>query len=146
MSPPWITVALSASVLVVSCQPNYSIKQSYLWTTISFVAIAICCQFIYGAIIYPEYLSPIRYIPTPKVIYDFFRFPFSLYLVFNSEVRSTICLLISLGPKLVEGKQYIHLSQCPHRVCSKLDHGYPEQRAYSVLHVKRLGASSGCGA
>jgi len=61
-------IAVSAAVLVVSLKPNYSILQSYIWTSVSFVAVTSFCQFVYKCILYPDFLSPLRHIPTPKVI------------------------------------------------------------------------------
>lgn len=67
MAPPWSILALSAAVLVVSLKPEYSIQQSYLWTALSFLAVTTFCQFVYRCVLYPDYLSPLRDIPTPKV-------------------------------------------------------------------------------
>jgi hypothetical protein len=68
MAPPWTTLAVTAAVLLVRLAPEYSIKRSYLWTTSGFIALSVLWQFIYRCILYPEYFSPLRHIPAPKVI------------------------------------------------------------------------------
>jgi hypothetical protein len=68
MAPPWTTISVSIAVILVRLAPEYSVKQSYFWTTAVLVAISVLCQFTYRCILYPEYFSPLRHIPTPKVI------------------------------------------------------------------------------
>ena len=67
----WAVIAVSAAVLVVMFISDYSILQSYLWTSIGFGIGTLFCQFVYSAILYPEYLSPLRHLPTPKVTTSF---------------------------------------------------------------------------
>lgn len=60
-------MAVSTAVVLVRFAPAYSFKQSYLLTAATLAAISVLCQFIYWCILYPEYFSPLRCIPTPKV-------------------------------------------------------------------------------
>lgn len=61
-------MAMGTAVFSVRLAPEYSVKQSYICTTVALVAISVFCQFIYRCILYPEYFSPLRHIPTPEVI------------------------------------------------------------------------------
>lgn len=67
MAPPWTTLAVTAAVLVVRLAPEYSIKQSYLWSTAAFLSISVLLQFAYRCILYPDYFTPLLHIPAPKV-------------------------------------------------------------------------------
>jgi cytochrome bd-type quinol oxidase subunit 2 len=67
MARLWSVFALGAALLVLRYSPQYSVKGSYFWTCSSFLFVAVCAQLLYGIFLYPELLSPIKHIPTPKV-------------------------------------------------------------------------------
>lgn len=63
----WSLVAAGAAVLLVLIRPEYAVRQSGVLTVIAFVGAALFSKFIYSAILYPDFLSPIRDIPSPRV-------------------------------------------------------------------------------
>ena len=79
------TFALNAAVHLVLLKTEYSIGKSYVWTSVSFVAVAVFCQFVYKCILYPDFLSPLRQIPTPKVK-DFPTLAFSRHNAFAFRI------------------------------------------------------------
>ncbi|KAL1966959.1 hypothetical protein VTN77DRAFT_3703 [Rasamsonia byssochlamydoides] len=62
---PWSLIAISTAVLLVSVKPEYSLRHSYTWTAAAFVAVTLLCRFIYSAILYPEFLTLLKHLPTP---------------------------------------------------------------------------------
>ena len=98
----WTTFALSAAVHLVLLKTEYSIGKSYVWISFSFVAAALFCQFIYRCILYPDFLSPLRRIPTPKVK-NFPALAFSRRNVFAFRIsRNLIRSCLSSGSILVK--------------------------------------------
>jgi hypothetical protein len=64
---PWSLIAISAAIAVVSIKPEYSVQQSYIWTATVFLGTTLLAKFIYSAILYPQFLTPLRHLPTPPV-------------------------------------------------------------------------------
>jgi hypothetical protein len=64
---PWSLGVIGAAVLLVSQRPEYSIHQSYALTIAAFLSIYLLARFVHIAILYPEFLSPIKHLPTPPV-------------------------------------------------------------------------------
>lgn len=144
MAPPWSLIAVSAAVLVVSLKPEYSIRQSYFCTAVSFVAVTVFCQFVYRSILYPDFLSPLRHIPTPKVI-RVPRLSLSLAMIFwryePVSIQFTHCVF--LGPIVVQGQFEIHFPRGPRRPCPEMDQRNPQQRSNPVLYGRKCRTSHG---
>jgi hypothetical protein len=64
---PWSLLSLVAAGILVTLKPEYSLWQSYAWTAAAFLSIILVCRFVYNAILYPNYLTPLKYLPTPLV-------------------------------------------------------------------------------
>ena len=64
---PWSLLSLVAAGILVTLKPEYSLWQSYTWTAAAFLSIILVCRFVYSAILYPNYLTPLKYLPTPPV-------------------------------------------------------------------------------
>ncbi|OXV05609.1 hypothetical protein Egran_06623 [Elaphomyces granulatus] len=62
---PWSLLSLVAAGILVTLKPEYSLWQSYTWTAAAFLSIILVCRFVYSAILYPNYLTPLKYLPTP---------------------------------------------------------------------------------
>jgi hypothetical protein len=63
----WSLVGAGAAVLLLVTKPEYAVRQSGGLTVIAFVGAALLSKFIYSAILYPDFFSPIRDIPSPRV-------------------------------------------------------------------------------
>lgn len=68
MMIPWSLLALSAAVVLVSVKPEYALRQSFAWTAAAFVAVTALARFIYSAVLYPEFFTPLKHLPTPAVM------------------------------------------------------------------------------
>ncbi|KAI0485180.1 putative cytochrome P450 monooxygenase [Xylariaceae sp. FL0804] len=66
MAMRWVAVSASAAALLVRLQPELAIKESYFWTISTAVTVAVLGQVFYACVLYPEFFSPLRHIPTPK--------------------------------------------------------------------------------
>ncbi|EED23094.1 cytochrome P450 monooxygenase, putative [Talaromyces stipitatus ATCC 10500] len=62
----WSLVAVVAAIFTVKFAPEYSLYSSYLLTSTTFILISWIAKFVYAAILYPAYLTPLRQIPTPS--------------------------------------------------------------------------------
>jgi len=60
-------ISIVSATLLVSLRPDLSIRQSYVLTTLVFLLVTTVARFVYFAILYPKYLTPLRHIPTPPV-------------------------------------------------------------------------------
>lgn len=58
-------ISIVSATLLVSLRPDLSIRQSYVLTTLVFLLVTTVARFVYFAILYPKYLTPLRHIPTP---------------------------------------------------------------------------------
>ena len=70
MASRWQVVALSvlaSSVLLVNVKPEYSVKASYLWTFSALYAIQFFARSTWSWYLWPNFFSPIRHLPEPKV-------------------------------------------------------------------------------
>lgn len=69
----WAASSLSASILVVAAVPEYSIRNSVLWTALLLFGTQWLVYGIYAVIIYPRFVSPLRHLPQPKDGNTFFN-------------------------------------------------------------------------
>ena len=59
--------ALASAVLLVNVKPEYSLKASYLWTFLTLYFVQFFARSTWSWYIYPNFFSPIRHLPEPKV-------------------------------------------------------------------------------
>ncbi|QGA14014.1 hypothetical protein EYB26_001666 [Talaromyces marneffei] len=62
----WTLVAGITAISTVKWAPKYSLSASYTLTTIAFILIAWTARFVYVSILYPEFFTRLRQIPTPR--------------------------------------------------------------------------------
>ena len=61
----WVLTAAVSSFALVTFVPQFSIRQSYVWTGLAVLLLEYAIWFIYAVVLYPHYLSPIRHLPGP---------------------------------------------------------------------------------
>lgn len=60
----WAVSSLTTSILLVRLAPSYSVYRSYAWTASLVYLLHWTVWFIYGSLIYPHFISPLRHLPT----------------------------------------------------------------------------------
>lgn len=63
----WGILSVSAAVLLVSLRPEYSLLNSYALTAVAVFAVITLFRVVYATVLYPEYFTPLRHLPTPPV-------------------------------------------------------------------------------
>ncbi|KAH8705044.1 putative cytochrome P450 [Talaromyces proteolyticus] len=61
----WSLIGIIVAVLVIKFKPEYSVHESYFLTVPAAILISWILRFIYSAILYPVYFTPVKHIPTP---------------------------------------------------------------------------------
>ncbi|KAK7887926.1 hypothetical protein LTR67_009320 [Exophiala xenobiotica] len=60
----WAVSSSTSSILLVKFAPSLSISQSYFWTATVLFLLHQLVWFIYGVLIYPHFISPLRHLPS----------------------------------------------------------------------------------
>jgi hypothetical protein len=63
----WTLIAILAAVLVTIFKPAYAICNSFVLTVISAILASWVLRFIYSAVLYPTFFTPLKHIPMPPV-------------------------------------------------------------------------------
>ena len=63
----WVAVSILLSVPLVLFAPKYSIAGSYAYTVAAFYLFQWFAYGLYWVILYPNFVSPLRHLPQPKV-------------------------------------------------------------------------------